>query len=142
MSEHATAPFDSERPPGTNPSPLGRPVDFNVRGLGRQLPRTEAPEGWIRKIERRREGKVWTGFSISGRPTRGVGTCGRSRTRRSDRLRYPNTRRNISWPNTSILPHIGLFLAAEKRHGAQERPEARELAPPLHSWHPYKFAEP
>src|SRR6266699_1335137 len=62
MSEHATAPFDSERPPGTNPSPHGRPVDFNVRGLGRQLPRTEAPEGWIKKIERRREGKVWIGF--------------------------------------------------------------------------------
>ena len=42
--------------------PLGEPVDFDVRGLGRQLPRTEAPEGWIKKIERRREGKVWVGF--------------------------------------------------------------------------------
>ena len=42
--------------------PLGEPVDFDVRGLGRRLPRTEAPEGWIKKIERCREGKVWVGF--------------------------------------------------------------------------------
>ena len=43
-------------------APLGTPIDFDVRGLGRQLPRTEAPEGWIRKIERRREGRVWVGY--------------------------------------------------------------------------------
>jgi len=26
------------------------------------MPRTEAPEGWTKKIERSREGKVWIGF--------------------------------------------------------------------------------
>jgi hypothetical protein len=26
------------------------------------VPRAEAPEGWIRRIDRRREGKVWVGF--------------------------------------------------------------------------------
>jgi hypothetical protein len=26
------------------------------------MPGTEAPEGWIKKIDRRREGKVWVGF--------------------------------------------------------------------------------
>jgi hypothetical protein len=41
---------------------LGEPVDFDVRGLGRRLPRTEAPEGWIKRIERRRQGRVWVGY--------------------------------------------------------------------------------
>jgi integrase len=62
MADSATAAFDSGHRPGADPSPLGEPVDFDVRGLGCRLPRTEAPEGWIRKIERRREGKVWVGF--------------------------------------------------------------------------------
>ena len=31
-------------------------IDFDLRGLGRRLPRTDAPEGWIKKIERSREG--------------------------------------------------------------------------------------
>jgi hypothetical protein len=26
------------------------------------LPRTDAPEGWIKKVERRRQGKIWVGF--------------------------------------------------------------------------------
>ncbi len=43
-------------------SPLGQPLDFDIRGLGRRLPRTEAPEGWVKKIARSREGKVWVGF--------------------------------------------------------------------------------
>jgi len=43
-------------------SPLGQPLDFDIRGLGRRLPRTEAPEGWLKKIARSREGKVWVGF--------------------------------------------------------------------------------
>jgi integrase len=62
MADKAAALFDSGRLSGTDATPLGAPVDFDVRGLGRQLPRTEVPEGWIRKIERRREGKVWIGF--------------------------------------------------------------------------------
>jgi hypothetical protein len=61
MADNGTMRVDSARPE-TNATPLGLPIDFNVRGLGRQLPRTEAPEGWIRKIERRREGRVWVGF--------------------------------------------------------------------------------
>ena len=43
-------------------SPLGQPLDFDIRGLGRRLPRTEAPEGWVKKIARSRERKVWVGF--------------------------------------------------------------------------------
>jgi integrase len=62
MADRATATLDSGRSPGADPGPLGGPVDFDVRGLGRRLPRTEAPEGWIKKIERCREGRVWVGF--------------------------------------------------------------------------------
>jgi integrase len=49
-------------PLGSNPVSPEQPLDFDIRGLGRRLPKSEAPEGWIKKIERRREGKVWIGF--------------------------------------------------------------------------------
>ncbi len=62
MADRAPAAFESGRPPGTDAGPLGESVDFDVRGLGRRLPRADAPEGWIKKIERRRDGKVWVGF--------------------------------------------------------------------------------
>ncbi len=61
MAENATTPSGSGQPLQTSTHPLGQPLDFDVRGLGRRLPRTDAPEGWLRKIERR-EGKVWVGF--------------------------------------------------------------------------------
>lgn len=48
--------------PGNETASLGKPIDFDVRGLGRRLPRTEAPEGWVKKVDRHREGKVWVGF--------------------------------------------------------------------------------
>ena len=62
MAEVGNVVFDSERLGTNDSSPLGEPVDFNVKGLGRRLPRTDAPEGWIKKVERRRQGKVWVGF--------------------------------------------------------------------------------
>ncbi len=62
MAESAIAAFDSARSAASNSSSLGEPVDFDVRGLGRRMPRTDAPEGWIKKVERRRQGKVWVGF--------------------------------------------------------------------------------
>ena len=57
MANDTTAAFDSPRP-SLNDSTR---VDF-VRGIGRQLPRKEAPEGWVKKIDRRRVGKAWVGF--------------------------------------------------------------------------------
>ena len=57
MPDDATLAFDSARPPLNDPAP----VDF-VRSLGRQLPRTAAPEGWVKRIDRRRVGRVWVGF--------------------------------------------------------------------------------
>jgi hypothetical protein len=37
---------------------VGEPVDFDLKGLGGRLLRTDAPDGWIKKFERR-QGKVW-----------------------------------------------------------------------------------
>ena len=52
MADDATLAFDSARPPLNDPAP----VDF-VRSLGRQLPRTAAPEGWVKRIDRQRVGQ-------------------------------------------------------------------------------------
>jgi integrase len=62
MADSTTAAFDLATPSAGDSSPLGERVDFDVRRLGRRLPGTEAPEGWIKKVDRRREGKVWVGF--------------------------------------------------------------------------------
>ena len=62
MAEVATVAFNSERLRTNGSSPLGEPVDFDVKGLGRRLPRTDAPEGWIKKVERHRQGKIWVGY--------------------------------------------------------------------------------
>jgi hypothetical protein len=48
--------------PGTTETLSDNLFDFDIRGLGRRLPKTDAPEGWVKKIERSREGKVWVGF--------------------------------------------------------------------------------
>ena len=76
MQDSAMAEFDSRQEPAHESRPLGEPVDFDVRGLGRRLPGSPAPEGWIKRIERRREGKTWVGYfhlwsvDASGRRTR------------------------------------------------------------------------
>jgi hypothetical protein len=62
MADNAIVAIDSARRRAVDSSTLGETVDFDVRGLGRRLPRTDAPAGWIKKIERRRDGKVWVGF--------------------------------------------------------------------------------
>src|SRR5260370_2152724 len=41
---------------------LIRPVEIETQRVGTGLPRVEAPEGWVKKVERAREGKVWVGY--------------------------------------------------------------------------------
>jgi hypothetical protein len=38
------------------------PIDLEIQSIGPGLPRVEAPEGWVKKINRPREGKVWVGY--------------------------------------------------------------------------------
>src|ERR1035437_9064831 len=48
--------------------PLGEPVDFDVRGLGRRLPRTEAPEGSVVALVRPEQLTLSTKSSGNGMP--------------------------------------------------------------------------
>jgi hypothetical protein len=57
MAEVGTIAFNSERLRKNGSSPLGEPVGFDVKGISRRLPRTDAPEGWIGKVGRHRQGK-------------------------------------------------------------------------------------
>ena len=74
------APSPANRPAASGPA-LAPVIEINVRHIGRtpqpeKLTGSEAPEGWIKKIDRPREGKVWVGFfhlyvtDPSGRPVR------------------------------------------------------------------------
>ena len=47
-------------PPERSGLALVAPPDFAVRSIG--LPRVERPEGWVKKVDRVREGKVWVGY--------------------------------------------------------------------------------
>jgi hypothetical protein len=38
------------------------PPEFEIQTIGRSLARVETPEGWIKKVDRAREGKVWVGY--------------------------------------------------------------------------------
>ena len=51
------------RTPSEHKGPtLVPPIEFEIRSVGQGLPRAEAPEGWVKKVERAREGKVWVGY--------------------------------------------------------------------------------
>ena len=36
--------------------------EFKIQTVTRSLPRLETPEGWIKKVDRARDGKVWVGY--------------------------------------------------------------------------------
>src|SRR5437868_14205177 len=62
----APAPSSASQPADSHPT-LAPIIEINVRHIGRtpqpeKLTGSEAPEGWIKKIDRPREGKVWVGF--------------------------------------------------------------------------------
>jgi integrase len=77
---HLPTALASEQP-ASSPRSLAPVIDINVRHIGRKpQPQTligaTAPEGWIKKIDRPREGKVWVGYfhlyvaDSFGRPVR------------------------------------------------------------------------
>jgi integrase len=51
-----------QTPPEHKGPTLVSPGEFAIQSVGPSLPRVEAPEGWVKKIERAREGKVWVGY--------------------------------------------------------------------------------
>lgn len=46
----------------TPPAHKGPTRELAIQSVGPGLQRVEAPEGWVKKVERAREGKVWVGF--------------------------------------------------------------------------------
>ena len=59
MRERGTRPLPGQRPDEAKDAAPGRALDF--QDLGRRRPRTQSPEGWVKRIERD-NGKVWVGF--------------------------------------------------------------------------------
>src|SRR5437879_5847718 len=49
-------------PPEHKGPTLVPPMEIEIQRIGRGLPRVEAPEGWVKKVERAREGKIWVGY--------------------------------------------------------------------------------
>src|SRR6266404_2868342 len=51
------------RTPAEHKGPtLVLPIEIAIQSVGPSLPRVEAPEGWVKKVERAREGRVWVGY--------------------------------------------------------------------------------
>jgi hypothetical protein len=64
---HPSPSSSSASQPADSRPALALVIEINVRHIGRtpqpeRLIGSEAPEGWIKKIDRLREGKVWVGF--------------------------------------------------------------------------------
>ena len=69
-ASHLSTALASAKQSASAGSSLAPVIDINFRNIGRKLrPQTPigaaAPEGWIKKIDRPREGKVWSAISIS-----------------------------------------------------------------------------
>jgi hypothetical protein len=52
----------SPYPPKHKGPTLVPPIDLEIQSVEPGLPRVEAPEGWVKKIDRAREGRVWVGY--------------------------------------------------------------------------------
>jgi hypothetical protein len=61
MANAAITPIRSGPPLGSDGDIPVQHTDFDARGFGRRFPQADAPEGWVKKVNRR-EGKVWVGF--------------------------------------------------------------------------------
>ena len=71
------APSSASQPADSGPA-LAPVIEINVRHIGRipqpeKLTGIEAPEGWIKKVDRPREGKVWVGLAARQGPRIFVG---------------------------------------------------------------------
>jgi hypothetical protein len=64
------------------------PPEFKIQTVGRSLPRVETPEGWIKKVDRAREGKVWVGYFHVWETT----SDGRSVRRKKEKTLGPATK--------------------------------------------------
>ncbi len=78
------------------------PPEFKVQRLARGLPRIETPEGWIKKVDRARDGKVWVGYFHVWETT----SDGRSVRRKKEK-----TLRPASKAKHEALKELGEYIA-------------------------------
>ncbi len=78
------------------------PAEFKIQTVGRSLPRVETPEGWIKKVDRAREGKVWVGYFHVWEAT----PAGRSVRRKKEKTLGPATK-----PKHEALKELGEYIA-------------------------------
>ncbi len=81
---------------------LVRSPEFKIQSVARHLPRVETPEGWIKKVDRAREGKVWVGYFHVWETT----PDGRSVRRKKEKTLGPATR-----PKHEALKELGEYIA-------------------------------
>jgi hypothetical protein len=89
-------------PPHRGDLTLVPPPEFKIQRLARRLPRVETPEGWIKKVDRAREGKVWVGYFHVWETT----PDGRSVRRKKEKTLGPATR-----PKHEALKELGEYIA-------------------------------
>jgi integrase len=78
------------------------PPAFKIQSIGRSLPRVETPEGWIKKVDRAREGKVWVGYFHLWETT----PDGRSVRRKKEKKLGPATK-----PKHQALKELSDYIA-------------------------------
>jgi hypothetical protein len=76
---------------------LVTPLGVEIQRVGPSLPRVEAPEGWVKKIDRAREGKVWVGYFHVWETAPG----GQRVRRKKEKTLGPATKRSGNSPITS-----------------------------------------
>jgi hypothetical protein len=100
MASRATIEIEAE--PNHEAQERGASLDFEIRSIGRSLPRTDAPEGWVKKVNRAREGKVWVGYFHVWEAT----PDGRRVRRKKEKTLGPATR-----PRHEALEELSEYIA-------------------------------
>ena len=74
----------------------------HIQSIGRGLPRVTTPEGWVKKVDRAREGKVWVGYFHVWEITQD----GQRVRRKKEKTLGPATK-----PKHEVLRELGEYIA-------------------------------
>jgi integrase len=77
------------------------PLEVEIQRVGPGLPRVEAPEGWVKKVDRAREGKVWVGYFHIWE----IGSDGQRVRRKKEKTLGPATK-----PKHEALKELGEYI--------------------------------
>ncbi|MGH9632938.1 MAG: tyrosine-type recombinase/integrase [Bryobacteraceae bacterium] len=76
-------------------------IKVEIQSIGPGLPRVEAPEGWVKKVDRAREGKVWVGYFHIWE----IGPDGQRVRRKKEKTLGPATK-----PKHEALKELGEYI--------------------------------